>query len=242
MGYPHYVPPKHKVKCPWCPGENPLGTQFCKTCGRQIFFPPMGVKKTGQPGPLPGRLVVPRQSFSSSGYKERKLRKSREVDVVPALSKARDHYKEGDAFEAYVANKLFPEPYFDVIHATTRRSDLAGRKIVSATNPDLHLRDARTGDLFWVECKYRTDASIKDRKLIICKNRSQFDRYKKFQEEHRSERVYIVVGFNGRENAPNDLYCIPLDDLEYSWLFLDKLRTFLRVPDRPFVYSMRRLT
>jgi hypothetical protein len=153
----------------------------------------------------------------------------------------RDHYKEGEAFETYVANSLFPKPRYVVRHMTTTRDDLKGRFIESAQDPDIRIRDTQTSHSFWIECKWRTDGSIRHRKLIICKSRAQMERYNDFQKEHSYEKVYIVVGFNGKPDAPNTVYCIPLGDLEYPWRYLDTLEPFRRSSTEPFDYSPGRL-
>jgi len=159
-----------------------------------------------------------------------------------ASGAGRDHYKERDAFEAYVATKLFPEPLYVVRRITSARDDLNGRSIESAQDPNIHIRDTQTGHSFWIECKWRTDRSIRHRKLIICKSYAQFRRYNDFQREHRCTKVYIVVGFNGKPDAPNSIYCIPLDELEYPWRCLDTLEPYRRrSPTEPFDYSLGRL-
>jgi hypothetical protein len=159
-----------------------------------------------------------------------------------ASGAGRDYYKEGAAFEAYVVTNLFPTPRYVVQHITSARDDLNGRFIESAQDPDIHIRDTQTGHSFWIECKWRTDGSIRHRKLIICKSWAQFRRYNDFQSEHRYGKVYIVVGFNGRPDAPNSIFCIPLNELEYPWHSLDRLEPYRRKsPTEPFDYSPGRL-
>jgi hypothetical protein len=123
------------------------------------------------------------------------------VDVVKGLKRvtkeinalAGDTYSKGDLFENY-AQKLFPDQDFKVVHYTTRRDELDGRKIESAQNPDFQFEHRRSGHRFWVECKWRGD--LYDGKLDWCKD-YQFKRYKEFQEEVRPQKVYAVIGLDG---------------------------------------------
>lgn len=77
--------------------------------------------------------------------------------------------------------------------------------------------------------------------MVVCKNRSQFERYREFQAEHRPHKVYIVVGWGGEETRPSRLFCIPLDKIDDPWLYPDVIDGFERQPMRPFEYKEGRL-
>jgi hypothetical protein len=209
-------------RCAKCGRFFPDDHRVCQVCGVDL----VRADSVFLPVPRVRKLLAPK---SDGGQKH-----------LDSGSK-RDHFKEGEAFETYVANSLFPKPRYVVRHMTTTRSDLKGRFIESAQDPDIRIRDTQTGHSFWIECKWRTDRSIKDRKLIICKSKAQFERYNDFQNEHGNEKVYIVVGFNGKPEAPDTIYRIPLSDLEYPWRYLDTLEPFRRSSTDPFDYSPGRL-
>ena len=154
----------------------------------------------------------------------------------------RDYFKEGHAFEVYVANSLFPRTTYDVERITPRRDDLDGRYIASAKDPDLQIRHIKSNHLFWVECKWRTSRSLTQGKMRVCKNIDQLLRYQEFQEKHRPEKVYIALGWwESTKNAPFKMYCIPLDKMKHAWLDLDILGSFERSPSEPFQYWYGRL-
>ncbi|MEM3513048.1 MAG: hypothetical protein QXH13_02590 [Thermoplasmata archaeon] len=143
-----------------------------------------------------------------------------------------DTYAKGDLFENYVIDH-FPQEFFKILHATTRRDDLGGRQIESAKNPDFHLQHIPSGHKFWVEAKFRRD--LFQNKLVWCKE-FQLKRYKEFQEEVRPEKVFIVIGLGGRPTSPETMYCIPLDEIEYVGLYLHKIEHYRRDPTAEFRY------
>lgn len=154
----------------------------------------------------------------------------------------RDYYKEGHAFEVYVANSLFPRPDYDVVRITPRRDDLDGRYIASAEDPDLQIRHVKSNHLFWVECKWRTSRSLTQGKMRVCRDMNQLHRYREFQKEHLPEKVYIALGWwLPTRNAPFKMHCIPLDKMKQAWLDLDILKSFERSPSEPFQYLHGRL-
>ena len=148
---------------------------------------------------------------------------------------------EGEVFEVYVANRLFPWRDYDILDITPRIGALEDRYIESCEDPDLYVRHKRSNHSFYVECKWRTDASMKGRRIMVCKNRAQFERYRVFQAEHRPHKVYIVVGMNGTETAPSELYRIPLDSINDPWLYPDVIEEFKRSPEETFKYINGRL-
>lgn len=153
----------------------------------------------------------------------------------------RDYFKEGYAFEVYVANTLFPRPDYDIEYFTTRRDDLAGRYIASTLNPDMQIRQRKSNHLFWVECKWRTRKSMRNGKLAVL-SRVQLDRYCRFQEKEGKRRIYIVIGLDGRPNAPSRLFCLPIHEFNNQpWPPIGNLARFERSPTEPFQYWYGRL-
>jgi len=150
-----------------------------------------------------------------------------------------DNYTIGDRFEAYVLD-LFPEKAFRLLHATTRRDDLHGRKVESALNPDFQLEHKSTQKRFGVECKFRTSKSVIDRKLKWCQE-YQLRRYREFQEKTQNERVFVALGFEGSPSSPEKLYCFPVDEMKHWSLYFDLLEKYRRPTDKQFWYEDGRL-
>ena len=149
----------------------------------------------------------------------------------------RDTFAKGGVFEKLVVD-LFPEKVFALIYATTTREDLNGRKVESAKNPDFQFQHRPTGHKFWVECKYRK--SLFKKKLHWCEP-WQFDRYKKFQEDIRPQKVFVVMGKGGNPNTPDEMYCMPLDEIKYPALYPSVLEPYKRPVDKSFWYNGGRL-
>lgn len=147
----------------------------------------------------------------------------------------RDYFREGHAFEVYVANSLFPRTDYVIERITPRRDDLDGRYIASAKDPDLQIRHIKSDHLFWVECKWRTSKSLVAGKMRVCNDIDQLLRYKEFQEKHQPEKVYVALGW-WTKNAPFKMYCMPIDKMMHAWLDLDVLSSFERSSSEPFQY------
>lgn len=146
-------------------------------------------------------------------------------------------YAKGDLFEDYVRN-LFPDEEYGLVHVTPRANDHDGRKIESRLMPDFQFRHRRTNHLFWVECKYRAD--LFRGKLQWCEP-WQLERFKKFQESSRPAKVFIVIGLGGKSSKPHQMYCIPLDEIQYPGLYPNTIAQYLRPPNNIFRYSAGRL-
>jgi hypothetical protein len=148
-----------------------------------------------------------------------------------------DNFSKGEIFEEYVAG-LFPEKFFSIMHKTTNKSDLNGRKIESSLKPDFQFRHLPNNHCFWVECKFRSD--IYQDKIEWCKE-WQFNRYKQFQESVRPEKIFVVIGLGGRWSNPEALYCMPLDEINYPGLFPKSIGKYRRPVDKEFWYQAGKL-
>lgn len=154
------------------------------------------------------------------------------VRTVKALV-LEDPFAKGEMFENYVED-LFPKETYTIISKTIKNADLNGRRVEEVENPDYHFRHEPSKYQFWVECKFRSSTS--QNKLGWCEQ-WQLNRYKRFQEERRPEKVFIVAGLGGLCNNPEKLYCIPLDDIDYPDLYLNKIERYRRNPRTPFGYN-----
>jgi hypothetical protein len=84
---------------------------------------------------------------------------------------------------------MLPDKEFAIVHATTRRDDLDGRKIESAKDPDFQVKHRNSNHLFWVECKYRSE-TYQD-KVQWCE-KYQLERYKEFQEKSVQRKFTLL--------------------------------------------------
>ena len=146
-------------------------------------------------------------------------------------------FAKGDLFEDHVL-RLFPEHVFSAMYLTTRTSEYHGRRVESNMNPDFQFRHIPTNHIFWVECKFRTDLF---QGMIHWCEPWQFERYKRFQESIRPAKVFVVIGLGGRPSMPYELYCLPLDEIQYPALYPSVIMRYRRHPYQIFQYSGGRL-
>ena len=82
--------------------------------------------------------------------------------------------------------------------------------------PDLRFRDKMTGRKFWVEVKYRSHTEP-DGSVVWCAD-NQLTNYKRTMYESR-EKVFIMLGIGGTVQKPDKVYCLDLDNINFTKLF-----------------------
>lgn len=124
-------------------------------------------------------------------------------------------YRRGNDFEEYVKN-MFPADKFMLIHRTPTNEETGGRYVHSMVYPDLRFIDKATGRKFWVEVKFRsyteTDGSIE-----WCE-RNQLTNYKRTMHES-GNKVFIMLGIGGTVQSPSRVYCLDLDNINFTKLY-----------------------
>ena len=135
-----------------------------------------------------------------------------------------DKNKEsGNIFEGYIASR-FNKAYFTL-------KNWAGDKYYqgiyaeATVNPDLLLcfRMGNVEENFAVECKYR---SYYYQSGIEWTKENQIETYRRYESESKIP-VFIAIGVGGTPDDPNDLFLIPLREIESVFLpksFLIKYR------------------
>jgi hypothetical protein len=113
----------------------------------------------------------------------------------------------GDLFEKK-ASEMFPEKNFSIVMYTPRREDIPGRMCENAKNPDFLFKDKKTGEKFWVECKFRTSTTYG--KVIICK-RDRMDQYIETMKETKTP-FWFLIGLQGEPSQPERIYIINLKE------------------------------
>ncbi len=126
------------------------------------------------------------------------------------------NFKKGESFEEFVKDYVFPDEKFILIRSTQdyRNNE---RYVEGKLEPDLYFRDRKTNETFFVECKFRSN--LYQNKLQWAKDKTQFKRYKEFQEKVKPEKVFVVVGLGGKPYDPERVFKLPLEEIKYPALF-----------------------
>lgn len=145
-----------------------------------------------------------------------------------------ENVKKGRMFEEFVVKK-FDKEYFKIMIWQSDKS-IEGMHADANQDPDLVVRLTKNSGYykFAVECKYRTKIET-EKKFEIITN-SQFLRYKKYGLENNMP-VFIVLGVGGTANNPNELFIIPLKDLEDSDIKYAYIKKYQQDLGRKFYYN-----
>jgi hypothetical protein len=140
--------------------------------------------------------------------------------------------EKGNDFEKYVVNH-FDERYFSIVQWSTDITRKHDRFVESDEGPDLTLRYVPTGEIFDVECKFRSD--LYEGKLHWSRP-EQLKRYQDFARESRSP-FFIVIGLGGDPSYPERMFCIPLEEARYPALYSSVFEKFERNPEKNFFWK-----
>ncbi|MDN7025112.1 hypothetical protein FGU65_09460 [Methanoculleus sp. FWC-SCC1] len=135
-------------------------------------------------------------------------------------------------FENYVARLFDPRSYAVV----GRNGDSSA---ANAPHPDLVFRCRRTGELFAVECEYRSELDPEG--ILEWPDPEQLERCRAFAHE-RYVPVFVVVGLGGFSDEPECMFVIPLKDAEYPALSPGAFTRYSRNPKEPFFWERGRLS
>jgi hypothetical protein len=140
---------------------------------------------------------------------------------------------KGKRFEKFVIDKFDPN-YFTIVEQTHSWQTNQKRFVESSLNPDYILRYNRTKEEFAVECKYRS--SLNPKGMLEYTNPQQFERYKEFMQK-RKIPVYVVVGFGGVDDYPDDLFVLPLNEMKYPTLYPSVFKQYSKNPNNMFYWK-----
>lgn len=139
----------------------------------------------------------------------------------------------GRRFEDHVQS-LFPEKMFTLLEKTHSYDTNKERYVQSSLDPDFVWKHNQTGDVFAVECKYRTPGSYDELNRLVWCNNDQLNRYRSFQIKRRIP-VFIIIGLEktyrdsyGDEHSRKFMFNIPLDDAKYTAFYSSYLKKFER--------------
>jgi|GEM_PF-1461874 hypothetical protein len=133
-------------------------------------------------------------------------------------------YKKGTRFEDYVAT-LFPEPNFVIKDRTRDTGKHSNRRVESDGHPDFVFRAVESGNVFAVECKWRSRwARQPNGGQGIWWNLAQFDRYAAYQRD-TGIPVFVAFGIGGSPSCPAEIHILELDRLRFPFLSQSLLRS-----------------
>lgn len=141
--------------------------------------------------------------------------------------------EKGDDFEKYVT-ELFDEEYFTVVQWNTDITRKHDRFVEADLGPDLIMRYEPKGEMFCVECKFRSD--MHEDKLNWS-NPQQLERYREYAAEHRLP-FFVVIGLGGDPSYPDRLFCVPLAEAKYRRFFQASLKDLRGILIRTFSGKM----
>lgn len=139
----------------------------------------------------------------------------------------------GLRFEDYISD-LFSKKYFSIVEKTHSAETNQERYVESSMNPDFIFRYNPTGEIFAVECKYRS--KLGDKGLLKWSYPEQMKRYQDFSY-NRQMNVFVVIGLGGLDNDPEEMFNIPLEEAKYPALYPSVFNKFSRPPDKPFFWK-----
>ena len=152
-----------------------------------------------------------------------KIKYSLELDRITEGDEREKAIVKGKDFEVTVYN-LFPRLEFDLFAKNEDVFDptFKGSFIQTRLPFDFGFEHKKSGQRFYVECKYRScfyhDVNKDIDILNIAKNKEQFEKYKKYSREN-NVKVFIVVGVDGTPEKPKYMFCFPLEEIKYHTVY-----------------------
>lgn len=121
----------------------------------------------------------------------------------------------GQLFEAYI-KKRFPKENFEILEQTPPIFTSANKEMI--IKPDLYLKDKKTNEKFWVECKFRAKTNNDYEESIPIDTHGHIHKYEALRKE-TNEKVYVAIGLAGEPINPTKLFFIDLDTKLYPNLY-----------------------
>jgi len=126
------------------------------------------------------------------------------------------NYHKGLLFERFIQNK-FPEREYILVSATKDLHKKLRRFVESDANPDFVFREKKTGKVFAVECKYRSDyvtGNLGDKGVWWKKE--QGERYRHYSQQNNIP-VYVALGVGGNPKNPKQLGLVPIEVIQKQY-------------------------
>jgi hypothetical protein len=127
----------------------------------------------------------------------------------------------GKAFENFALENLFPLEDFVLLERVPEFTRNKKHFALNALNPDFKFKDKKTGQVFFVEAKYR--GRRKKSNEIRWTYPAQLLRYLSF---NRSFPTFVLIGLGGSPESPELIGLIPIEQASYIWLRVKTIRRF----------------
>lgn len=141
---------------------------------------------------------------------------------------------KGEKFEDYVAECLFSKQHFKIVNRTPSAYDPNSTKW-EVIPPDITLKELRSGEIFHVECKFRSNirynGSIEWTDFIHKKT------YEKYGLK-TGKKVYIALGVGKDPENPERLFLMDLSQTPYTTLYM----TFYEEYEIPTRCTIKRIS
>ncbi|EJF09218.1 hypothetical protein [Pontibacter sp. BAB1700] len=141
--------------------------------------------------------------------------------------------RSGDDFEKYVVQK-FDRGFFKIKEWAGDKY-VNGRYAQTTQHPDLLLEFQMKGQTFEfaVECKWKSNFY---KRGIEFATPEQFKRYQSFQSE-KNIPVFIAIGVKGTGNDPEELFIVPLKEIDSNFIPLTILNKYKRYSGKNFFFD-----
>jgi hypothetical protein len=141
--------------------------------------------------------------------------------------------RNGDDFEKYVVQK-FDRRFFKIKEWAGDKY-INGRYAQTTQHPDLLLEFKIKGQTaeFAVECKWKSSFY---KGGIEFATPEQFKRYQSF-ESQKNIPVFIAIGVKGAGNAPEELFVVPLKDIDSNFIPLRILGKYKKYSNKNFYFD-----
>lgn len=139
------------------------------------------------------------------------------------MSFVKDSFKDGETFEKFVEDVIFPASHFVLLEKTHSHQQNSTRYVWSSVRPDFKFKSIASGRIFYVEVKFRSRYNEGDKLELLTPK--QYKRYNSFDSPRHP--VFLLVGAEGYPNNPKLISLIPIKEIRHLELF------------RSFIYNHR---
>lgn len=141
--------------------------------------------------------------------------------------------KNGDDFEKFIVQK-FSKTFFKIKEWAGDKY-IDGRYAQTTLQPDILLEfklKQQTRNLS-VECKWRKKLYNNG---VEFATKEQLERYKNFQKTTNIP-VFVAIGIGGKGMSPEQLFIVPLNDIQTNFLNINQLSKYKKKVDSKFFYD-----
>lgn len=142
--------------------------------------------------------------------------------------------KNGDDFEKFIVQK-FDKKFYTI-------KEWAGDKYINGTyakttpQPDIlvEFKLRQESRQLSVECKWRKNLY---KNGVEFAKQEQFERYKNFESEMKIP-VFIAIGIGGKGLSPEQLFIVPLAEIDSNYMHINKLKNYEKKLNSNFFFDI----